>query len=237
MAFAPRGVPLAVGGGGADVGAHGRAERKEQRQKRQPRVIVRAPQVVVEDHISEVAQAAVMQVHEQKREIVEHIANGDFVVEFDGIEDRRTPVNKANVTQMQIAVKMADKTGAATPVEEIGAPVERGFRSDGYFGDFVHVKHGARVSVEPRGIDLKHAPHGLRAANVAALLRRPMKAHDCGSQIVHHGGGQFATPSHAIEQRVLVEPVHFDKPIDRFATPAERQSPRAFPAVTATTLT
>ena len=54
-------------------------------------------------------QSARLEIHEQEGEIVEHVAAGDRVGEFDGVEEDRLAVDQRDVAQVKIAVAAPDQ--------------------------------------------------------------------------------------------------------------------------------
>src|SRR5207245_3583001 len=90
------------GGGGGDVGAGGRAEREEERQRGERIEVVHAPrrdEIAVEYDVCGGAQSALDEIHDQKGEIVEHVAASNYRVELDGIECNRLPADQRDVAE------------------------------------------------------------------------------------------------------------------------------------------
>ena len=59
-----------------------------------------------------------LQIHQQKCQIVEHVDAGERVIEFEAIEEGRLTLEQADVPQVKITVAMAHLAGSATAVEE-----------------------------------------------------------------------------------------------------------------------
>ena len=57
------------------------------------------------------------EVHQQERQVVEHVDAGDVVIEFDGVEQRGTPVEQHDIAEMEIAVTDAHETAIAAAIE------------------------------------------------------------------------------------------------------------------------
>ena len=81
-----RALALLVGDNESAQQNHQRGE--QQRQSRQAAIVVERIEIAVERGIGESPQAAVLQVHDQEREVVERVDHGDAVVELDGVEQR-----------------------------------------------------------------------------------------------------------------------------------------------------
>ena len=79
---------------------------------------LRVRQITVEHDICGCGKSALDQIHQQKGEIVEHVAGRDTVVEFDGVEQHRLAVNQDDVAEMQVAMAAANKTGALARIQQ-----------------------------------------------------------------------------------------------------------------------
>ena len=100
---------VALGGFGAlhprrrDLGADRSAHRQEERQRRQ-RIQIFVParfgKVAVEHDIGRLRQLALEQVHQQKSEIVKHVARADDVAEFDGVEQHWPAVDQRDIAEV-----------------------------------------------------------------------------------------------------------------------------------------
>src|ERR1700720_2410708 len=64
-------------------------------------------------------EPAMLQIHQQKREVVENVDAGEGLVELEAIEQCRFAVQKADIAKMQIAVAMAHLTGCTAAVEQL----------------------------------------------------------------------------------------------------------------------
>ena len=78
---------------------------------------------MVEQPVGRAAKAALLQIHQQEGEIVEHVAAGDLVGEFDRVEQGRLAVDEDDVAQMQVAVTAAHEPGR--PAGEQHGPRDR----------------------------------------------------------------------------------------------------------------
>ncbi len=90
------------------MGAHGRAQRREERQERKALLLARRIAIAVGDEVRVILQATMPEIHDEKGEIVENVDGRDAVVEIDAVEETRLAVEKAEIAQMQIAVAEAD---------------------------------------------------------------------------------------------------------------------------------
>ena len=155
------------------------------------------------------------QIHEQKREVVEHIDARDVFVELHGVEQRGDAVDEADVAQVEIAVALAHRSLALPGVEAIGVAFERraGVRGQTLAGGRIQdacalLDKAARVAVDdPR--------HAVAPAMIRTRLRARVQADDRVGQAFHEPGIQLMALGKAVEERVLIEAHHLDQPIDR----------------------
>jgi hypothetical protein len=64
------------------------------------------------------------EIHQKKREIIQYVRAGDLVVELDAIEQRRSPVQQNDVTQMEVAVTLAHEARLATLLKQRGTTLQ-----------------------------------------------------------------------------------------------------------------
>ena len=172
------------------------------------------------------AQPAVLQVHDQEREIVEHVDAGDGVVELDGVEDPGPAVDDADVAQVQIAMAAAHEAGRQAPVEQRRVAFQRRARGARESGDVARREEvGARAQLAQVLLD-----HRAQAGRAAARGRRRVQAigavvegRDLVGERGHQLGRQAAGPGQAVAKAVLVEALHDHQPFDRLARSTERQ--------------
>ena len=74
---------------------------------------MRFGKVAVEHDIGRLRQLALEEVHQQKGEIVEHVARADDGAEFDGIEQDRLAVDQHDIAEVKIAVDAANEPAPA----------------------------------------------------------------------------------------------------------------------------
>ncbi len=86
----------------------------------------RLGEITIPYRVGVARQASPPEVHQQKRQVVQHVGAGDLVVELDAIEQRRPPVDERDVAEVQIAVALPDIPCVATPVEQGAVSFEFG---------------------------------------------------------------------------------------------------------------
>ncbi len=168
-----------------------------------------------------VLQPAMPEVHDQEGEIVENVDGRDAVVEIDAVEEARLAVEKAEIAQMQIAMAEADLAGLGAAIEmrgDICEPLTEQMVDGGLF--FIR-KDRARGKAGP--VDVENAAD----IGCAALLdhrRAAMKRGHHARDIRHQRGRQFPFHGHAVEERRLIEALHFNDSIHRLARPIKRKA-------------
>jgi hypothetical protein len=78
--------------GGARLRTHSRSAGQKQRQERHAVEISGLGQLAVPDDVRMPREPSPPEIHQEKREIVEHIGTGNLVIELDAIEQSRSPV-------------------------------------------------------------------------------------------------------------------------------------------------
>jgi hypothetical protein len=81
------GICLHAQRGCARLGPNTRPAREEEQHQRDSAELPRFSEVMVPDRIGVTRQLAAPEIHEEEREVVQHIDTRDFVVELDGIEE------------------------------------------------------------------------------------------------------------------------------------------------------
>jgi hypothetical protein len=64
-------------------------------------------------------------VHDQERQVVQHVDARQLVVEFNAIEQDRLITREEYVPEVQVPVALADPARRPAGVEEIAVPVQR----------------------------------------------------------------------------------------------------------------
>src|SRR5262249_50615558 len=101
-----------------DMGADCRPQRQKERHRGEPVILLCAVQVAVEDAVGKMLEPAMLQIHQQKGQVVEDICAGESLVELQAIEKGRLALKQADVPEMQITVTMADFAGGTPSVEQ-----------------------------------------------------------------------------------------------------------------------
>jgi len=100
------------------MGANGGTQGQEQRYQPQAPIVRGVAQIATHHRVGEVAPIAMYKVHEQKGEVVQPVDDGDVIVEFDRVEQRRYALNTADVAQVQVAMQAPHMTGGAARVDQ-----------------------------------------------------------------------------------------------------------------------
>ena len=134
---------------GADRGPH-RQEERQRRQRVEIFVPVRFGKIAVEHDIGRLRQLALEQVHQQKGEIVEHVARGDDVAELDGVEQHRPAVDQRDIAEMKIAVDAANQPAPAALAQQRHDASVVGAASRGERFDFARPERSRGARQTPR---------------------------------------------------------------------------------------
>ena len=161
------------------------------------------------------------EIHEKKREIVQHVGAGNLVVEFDRVEERRPSVDQHDVAKVEIAVTLADESGFPTSIEQASMAIEGRTRVSCQFGRQTRVEDAIALLLESGGVAVDDPRHSGGAAMIRATLRSQVELRDCRRQRGHEPEIQSVATREAVEQRVLVESVHLDDPVDGHAWTAQ----------------
>ncbi len=190
-------------------------DRQEERQRGQPVGLAAAIEIAIEDDRGEPAQAAMLQVHEQEGQVVEHIDIGDGRAELDPVEQGRPAVRKADVAEMQVAMAVPDAAGVAPAIEPGGLRGQRGAAVAVEAFDIAGGKPAGAGQPQVAAVAVDHPGHAGGAAEVARDLGRIVEGGDPVGEVAHQRRRQPAVLGHAIEQRRLVEAAHHQHPVDR----------------------
>ncbi len=163
------------------------------------------------------------EVHEEERQVVEHVDARNLVVELNGVEEGRAAVEQDDVPKVKVAVALPDKSSVASRVELCaialngisGVLREAGAR--GLIQDSSTLfDESCRVSVVDPG-------HPGLPAMVRTPLGSQMKLRDRRCQRAHQTEIQCAPARESIEESILIEAGHFDEPVDWWAGSAQRE--------------
>src|SRR5215471_14645477 len=119
-----------------------------------------------------------LQIHQQKGEIIENVSTGQRIVELKAVEQRRLPVKEADVAKMQIAVAAAHLAGRAPAIQHR----RKGRQSFAPFlEERVHLlqrEAGLPLRHEATMLDFGNLAHLCAAAMVEALFGGGMERRD-----------------------------------------------------------
>jgi hypothetical protein len=75
--------------------------------------------VAVEHDVGEIVRAAINQVHQQKRQIVEDVDAGERIAELNAIERRWATVEETHIPQMEVTMAAPDFSCIAPSIKEL----------------------------------------------------------------------------------------------------------------------
>ena len=70
-------------------------------------------------------QVTVQQIHDEKRDVVQHVDAGQLVVELDAIEEHRLAPGQEDVPKVEISVTLANPTGFPAVVKQLAVLMQR----------------------------------------------------------------------------------------------------------------
>ena len=170
-----------------------------------------------------------LQVHQQEGEIVEHVDAGDGIVELDGIEQPRPPVEEHDIAQMQIAVAEALQPGPGPHVQQRGMAlqvIERGSREAGRLRRCEEIAAGREFLVvfHHHPLDGPGAPELGGVQPFESRRRMVVEGGDGVGQVVDDPRREAAGRGEFAEQPVLCEARHDQHPLHRLTRSIERQT-------------
>lgn len=93
-------------------------------------------------------QRAVLEVHEQEGDVVEHVDARHLVAELDAVEQGGPAVDETDVSEMQVAMATTNESLRAASHQPIGLTLERLMRQGETLFDFDdYSAHIAEVSI------------------------------------------------------------------------------------------
>ena len=99
------------------MGADQRPQRHKQRHRGEaaslPGILAGQVEIAVQHEVGEVATPAMVQIHQQESEIVQHVDAGDILGKLDAVEQQRPSVHEADIAQVQIAMAETHLAGVA----------------------------------------------------------------------------------------------------------------------------
>ena len=116
---------------------------------------------------------------------VENVGTGDFVVELDAIEERRSAVEEHDVAQVQVAVALAHESRGTPLVEQGCMMVEFRTRALGQPAARRRIQNVRAVFSKTRGIPFDDPRHPRLAAVIRSRLGDAVELRDRRSQRRH----------------------------------------------------
>ena len=95
-----------------------RAQRQKERQRGKPVVLAGQIEVAVQHEIGKIRKPAVLEIHQEKSEIIENVDRSELVREFEAIEEGRPALEEADIAEMQVAVATPHFSSGGPPVEQ-----------------------------------------------------------------------------------------------------------------------
>jgi hypothetical protein len=146
-----------------------------------------------------------MQIHQQEREIVEDVDAGEGIIEFDGIEQHRFAVEKADVVQVQIAMAAPDEALLAPPLEQTMKASECRADRRPIGRNIMRIERIAGSCGERGFILVDHRRDPCGAAIVSHDFGTAMKPGDSLGDLAHQRKFEPAGAAEILQQRVLLE--------------------------------
>ena len=163
------------------------------------------------------------QVHQQERQVIEHVDAGDQVAELDAVEQGRLAVEQADIVEMEVAVAAPHAALRAPSIQQRGMLHQHG---DGRVAQPVDLRHrdaGWRRPPQILVVDLDDRPDALRSAMIGRDFGQRVECGDPVRELHGQFRRQRAGLRDVAEQRLLGKAPHHDHPIDRLAGPIEAQ--------------
>ena len=82
--------------------------------------MTRCAEVDIQDKVCSLRALALHEIHQEKSEVIEHIAGAHECIELQRVERNRAAVDQCDVAEMQIAMAAPNKS-FSTPCEQQGA--------------------------------------------------------------------------------------------------------------------
>ena len=173
-------------------------------------------------------QIATPKIHQQKREVVEHIDARDVLVELHGVEQRGSAVDETDVAQVQVAVALADPSDVPPGVEAPGMPISAAWDAAVRRPQGGGIENTRTLLGKAPRVAVDHPCHAFAAATIRPRRRAGVQAGDRVGKALHQPGIQPMALGETVEEGVLVEPHHLDDPVDRLALPSQRERASGF---------
>ena len=210
-----------------DLGAHHRPQRKEKRQRLEPEKIASAPlrvEIGIEHSVRVGVEPAGAEIHEQKGKIIEHVHNGERIVELDGIKKDGPPLDLDDVAQMHIAMTLAHEARKCAPFQEWRKRLNRSPRRAAKRGHHLR-REKLWVVRKGRLVVLQNRKQGTRSEH---SCQEPVGAGvEPGNLLPEGSHGREGKPPlccHAVIEARLLEAAHDQHPFRRLSLPTEVKS-------------
>ena len=187
----------------------------------------RRGKVSVEHGVRGAGKPAFDQIHEQERQIVEHVALGDDGIEFQRVERDRLAVEHRDIAEVKVAMAAPDQARCAARAQKREQFCQGGPRLSFKFVDRLRREQFA-VLAERRRVVRDESRNG----------REPRRGFDRLGACMHGGDGdgelagerivKLATLGEMVERVIFVEARHLDRPFDRFARAIQGERPVGF---------
>ena len=166
-----------------------------------------------------------LEIHQQKGEVVEDVDRGELVGEFEAVEQCRLALEQADITEVQVAVA-APHLSCCAPLVEQGADGNEPLQ--GFLADFINairVKPGVQRLSETAMVGLNDRRQRRCPAVIKASFGHQVEVGDLAGELVHQRRAQSAGLGEGVEQQCLLEASHDHEPIDRRLVCREADSP------------
>jgi hypothetical protein len=214
-----------------NLGADRRAHRHEEGQgaeRVEVAIALGLDQIAVENGIGRARKPALLEVHQQESEIVKHIARSDQRIELDRVEQHRLAVDQRDIAEMQVAMTVPHQQGFAAPAQQRYQPC-KGLPA---FGDQLRGilrRKQVRKFAEGLFVLADIAVQGVDPGIGLDRKRCAMGGGDGSRQIVGEAVVDCPGLGETVERGGFVEPLHLQRPLDRFAVAIDGQGAGLIP--------
>ena len=128
---------------------------------------------------------AMVEIHQQESQVVQHIDARQLFGELDAIEQQRPSVDQTDIAQMQVAVTAPHLARLPALVEQPAMASQFVVETALEAIDLCRGKAGRAAIAQNADVGLGHLGHGGRAAAVKTVLGLLVKRGDMGGQRIH----------------------------------------------------
>ena len=208
------------------LGANGRPQAHEQRKDGKIAIVrlrVARPEIAVEQQIRLRDKAARHKVHQREGEIVQQVASGDALVEFDGVEQDRRVVDQRDIAEMQIAMTTAYASPSRATAQDIARSRQRATRGGDQGFGAGGIEEGGRGG-EGRLVLRDIIAERAREIEVGADRRTRVGGDDDARKTRDTFAREFSARGEAVEGHRFVKAPHAHGPFDDLARAADFQA-------------